>query len=143
MNADRETIYQALFDYLQTIPGIVTFSRRVLLFHNVPPDQQPALYMEQVSETQLERRIGFPNRWRLSVMVGIYVHTGDDPDAVPATVMNPILDVFEKMFQIKGPQRVTLGGLVADAMISGDERIALGSLGPQCFAFVPLELTTP
>jgi len=45
---NREPIYSALFALLCAIPGIITFSRRMRHWTDVPVVEQPALFQAQM-----------------------------------------------------------------------------------------------
>jgi len=155
VKAAREDIYSALFETLKGISGVKTFSRTVLVFTDVSPDDQPALYMEQTGERQIKRALKMPNLWELQVSVGIYVNVGDneggdipadgagDQTPVPASYLNPILDQIEALFpgtDVISKSSQTLDNLVVQVRLAEDEKTLMGSLGPQAFAFVPLRI---
>ena len=75
---NREAIYQALFDRVQSVPGIITASRRGRLAQNVAPEDQPALFQEQVGEVVQYQGEGLPPTYRLNVDLVLYVRV-DDP----------------------------------------------------------------
>jgi hypothetical protein len=45
---NREAIYQALFDRVKNLSGLVTASRTLRHWDDVPLVEQPALFQEQV-----------------------------------------------------------------------------------------------
>ena len=89
---DREAIYSALFALLSAIPGIVTFSRRVRHWTDVPPVEQPALIQEQFEESARYVGRAFPAKWTLSLNLALYVNVGNDQQAAPSQTLNPLLD---------------------------------------------------
>ena len=138
----REPIYSALFALWQNLPGVITWSRRLEHWSDVPPSKQPALYQIQRHEDPKTVR-GIPTTWHLSVDLYIYVNSGLDPDAVPSLILNPILDAIETALApdpASGFQ--TLGGLVSHAWISGRIETSEGALGAQEVAIVPIEIMT-
>ena len=140
---NREPIYAALFAKLQNLPGIVTASRRLKHYADVPPTQQPAIFMIQRTEAA-EQVKNLPAKWRLHADVIVYVNTGEDPNGVPAQLLNPIIDAIETALDpdsINGSQ--TLGGLVSHCWISGSIETAEGVLGPQEIAVIPIEIMLP
>ena len=80
---NREAIYSALFALLSTIPGIVTFSRRVRHWTDVPPVEQPVLIQEQFEESARYVGRAFPAKWVLSLNLALYVNVGNDQQAAP------------------------------------------------------------
>ncbi|MGA7577853.1 MAG: hypothetical protein WBW52_06815 [Desulfobaccales bacterium] len=139
---DREAIYSALFALLSTIPGIVTCSRRVRHWTDVPPAEQPALIQEQFEESARYVGRAFPAKWTLSLNLALYVNVGNDQQAAPSQTLNPLLDAVLAMLEPSGGQEEqTLGGLVSHCRISGKVLIAEGgSLGPQAAALIPVEI---
>ncbi len=136
----REPVYQALFLRLATLPGLVTTSRRLKHWSDVAPAQQPALFQVQAAESPQQTE-GRPPVWRARVDVYLYVHAGADPDAVPATTLNRLVDAIEQaLTPASGEASQTLGGLVEHCWISGTIASDEGALGAQAVAIVPIEL---
>jgi len=50
---NSEAIYQALFNRLSGIEGVKTTSRRLKHFNNVAPDERPALFVPQGTQTEV------------------------------------------------------------------------------------------
>ena len=147
---NRETIYQALQNHVAAnVEGIKNLKRRSVIFSDMPPDQQPAIFLEQIGETPEHAGtggMGLAYKWELSVMLGLYVFS-EDPDKVfPA--MNPILDAIEAAFPGDNPadpagHAKNLGGLVYWVRLGGGElKPYSGAKGGQGFAYVPLSITT-
>jgi len=140
----RETIYAALFDRVAAIPGLVSAGRRLKHWSDLPAAQQPALFLAQRGERPTQRR-GLPAAWNLTAALYLYVHAGGDPQAVPATELNRLLDAIEAALApdpVQGAQ--TLGGLVSHCWIDGggietDE----GVLGEQAVAIIPINILVP
>jgi len=86
---NREEIYSALFALLSTIPGIVTFSRRVRHWTDVPPVEQPAMIQEQFEESARYVGRAFPAKWTLSLNLALYVNVGNDQQAAPHKPSTP------------------------------------------------------
>ena len=132
----------ALFALVSAIPGIITASRRVLHWTDVPPAQQPALIQEEWEETAHHVGRGFPTKWTLSLNLALYVNVGNDQQAAPSMVLNPLLDAIVAALEPPaGQEEQTLGGLVSHCRVSGKVVIAEGgSLGPQAAALIPVEI---
>jgi len=138
---NREPIYSALFALLCAIPGIITFSRRMRHWTDVPVVEQPALFQAQMEEEPHYPGRAFPAKWTLNVNLFLYVNVGNDPQAAPSMVLNPLLDAVLAMLS-PGPaqEEQTLGALVSHCRLSGKVLIAEGSsLGPQAAALIPVE----
>lgn len=136
---NREAIFSALFDRVQALPGVVTTSRVLKHWADVPAEQQPAVYQAQ-GDQQPQTRTGEPTKWLLGVKLHVYVRTGGG--RVPAAVMNPILDAIEALF----PQHPVTGKNTLDApgvewaRIDGAIETDEGTLGDQAVAVVPIQI---
>lgn len=137
---NREHIFAALFQQLAIIPGIATASRRLRHWNDVPPDEQPALFLAQGDQIASSDH-GMPTIWTMQADVYIYCHSGSDPDSVPSTDVNALLDAVEAALKPDYTGYNTLGGLVYDARISGQVETDEGLLGQQSIAVVPIKIT--
>jgi hypothetical protein len=137
---NREPIYTALFAKLAAVPGIVTASRKLKHWSDVPAIEQPALFMAQGAETAI-RAAGLLTKWVLDVKVYVYVNTSGA--LAPSSALNPILDAIEAIMNpaLVG-SRQSLGGLVHDARIEGAVETDEGSLGDQAVAIIPVRIIT-
>ena len=143
---ERETIYNALLAEVQslTVPpnllGIEVVSREFK--HWIDAQQQPAIYIVQISETA-EYRHGLPTKWTISAELWIYAKK--EGDVLGVMKLNPILDALEQKFRPAGPPqnfRNTLDGVVDRCAIQGTIEISGGWLGEQSVAMVPLVIVT-
>jgi hypothetical protein len=142
MNSTREEIYSALFNLVSTAAGFVTIGRRYKPWSEIPPEQQPAMFQVQRTESPVQLT-GMPAAWRLDLDLVIYVHTTGNPDIIASTIMNPILDAVTSLFDASTPLgKQTLGGLVHMAKVSGAIETDEGVLGDQAFALIPIEIIT-
>lgn len=155
MNIPRETLYAAIFAKfagLTWTPGqsgtagaFAVTSRRLRHWAD-PVVQFPALYQVQAKELAEQLR-GVPTKWRLSLLLYIYVQTFGEQDAsvTPSVLLNPILDAVDTALRPDaGPAGVcTLGGLVSHAWIAGEIETSEGNLGNTEVAVVPVELFVP
>lgn len=136
----REPIYEALFAKLTAIPGLVTTSRRLQHWSDVPAAAQPALFQTQKRELQTARK-GFPAKVTLQCEVYLYVNTGNDLTVTPATTLNPLMDAIDAAL---APDPVTmfqtLGGTVSHCWIEGEIITDEGMLGPQGVAIIPVNI---
>jgi hypothetical protein len=140
----REPIYAALFALLSGIPEIKYSSRRLRAFSDIGCVDQPALFMEQKSDScAVVTRM--PSIWTLSVDLLVYINTGgNDPSVVPSSVMNPIIDAV--VARLVPPLHIgdqTLGGLVQRCRIDGTIEYVEGVQGDQAFAIIPVQILTP
>ena len=140
---NREEIYQGLFDFVLAPLGdtIVTSSRQLRHWNDVPATEQPALFQAQVGEGIV--RSGVPNVWRLSVDLYIYCSADGDAETIAATQINGLIDKVTQALAppIKfGRTEQTLNDLVISSKISGKIETDAGLLGPQSVAIIPIEI---
>lgn len=137
---NREAIYGALFAIVSSAPGLVTTSRKLLHWNDVPASQQPALFQAQKTETAVNST-RMPTKWMLSVDLYVYVSTTGA--AHPGAVLNPILDAIASALSQPFPgQPQTLGGLVEYARIEGTIETDEGTLGNTAVAIIPVSILT-
>jgi hypothetical protein len=163
MKSSRETIYQAVFELLtkQLLAGgqLTSASRKFRPMPMIKPGETPILMTVQTSEdpSSLTARnnIALPYAWELRVFAVVYVMAAPaDPDFIPATYLNPILDYIESVFPPQtlatpnnpatGYMRNTLGGLpgVYQACLDGKAEFGFadGVIAPNQFMSVPLKI---
>jgi hypothetical protein len=145
--ARREDIFGALFALSEGVlwgappRGFAHRSRRVSLWSDLPA--QPALCQAEHDE-DIEEVTGLPARTTYSASWLIYHDVGKDPDAVPASESNLILDALQGLFPCEDPDRVqTLGGLVHHCFISGKVFKDPGDLDGQALIIVPIIILAP
>lgn len=135
----REPIYSALFALVAAAPGLVTTSRKLLHWADVPASQRPALFMAQKREA-IVQSTGRPAVWTLTVDLYVYVSTQGATS--PGAVLNPILDAISTALDYRPGPGVpqTLGGLVQWARISGAIETDEGTLGSEAVAIIPVNI---
>ncbi len=125
---------------MQSAPGIVTASRRGRLAQNVAPEDQPALFQEQVGEVVQYQGEGLPATYRLNVDLVLYVRV-DDPEEPTSGALNPLIDAVAAALEPEPFEETqTLGGLVYHCRISGKLDLIEGVLDGQARAFIPVEI---
>jgi len=138
---NRELIFSTLFNLIANNPSLVTTDRQVRPWSDVPPSEQPALFMGQGDEHAITRP-GFPTKWEMQANFYLYCNRSDDPAELAATQINNLLDVIELALK---PSPVTgyntLGGLVFNCVIDGRIETDEGLLGPQSVAILPIKIT--
>lgn len=134
----REQAFQALFDRLSAVPGMVTCTRKLKHWQDVPPEEQPALYMAHDGEVRSPVR-GLPDRVVLEGSLYLYVSTNGE--AVGPT-LNPLLDAIDGAFAPAndGDHTQTLGGIVHHCWIEGQTQIFEGNLGTEAVAIIPFKI---
>lgn len=136
---DREAIYSALFERLKDIPGLVTSSRKLLHWADVPAEDQPALFVAQGDQTT-STTSGQDTAWLLRADVYLYVHTAGE---APGPVMNPLMDAIcntvNAVHPVTGRAMLDVEGVSycrVDGTIETDE----GTLGDQAVAIIPITI---
>lgn len=136
----RENVYNALFTILCGAPGLVTKSRRLLHWTDVPVAQQPALFMVRKSETA-QRESNKPCIWICEVDVYLYVNQSNAKRS-PDEILNPILDYITTVMTAPMGRNNDLGGLAYYARIEGTIETDEGALGNQAAAIIPIRILT-
>lgn len=142
MSGAREAIEAALFARLCTVTAINTSSRRLKHWADVPPSDQPSLYLVRKGET-IEPVPGLPPRRRL--MFDIVLYAQGTVDVPPSAVLNPLIDAVEAALAPGNPTVTaqTLGGLVAETRLDGKVDTDGGVLGDQAVAILPVVVLWP
>jgi hypothetical protein len=119
---ERKAALDAFFDIVRNVDGIVTASRKLKLWSNVPREERPALFMTTHSERYVRKGEGIPAKVTISGMLFLYTWTDvRNPNIVPADQQDALLDAIHKALQPKFPyQEQTLGGLVQHAWIEDE-----------------------
>lgn len=143
MEHSREEIYLALYDLLCGLDDWKFTTRKFVPITQVSEGQFPALLVVRKNEQAETNGKGIPIRWILAVDVVVYVDTTEDPDRIPAELLNPILDKLEAALQPPNQQVQTLGGLVSQCRIRGLIETDEGMLGSRGFIAVPVEIIVP
>lgn len=153
MAADRELVLAALVARLQTatftapINGqtgwVGTIGRRLLLWQDVAPIQQPAAFLVEHTEAYEQRTMGAPRR-RLMTRLFCYCRT-DDRQVVGSTYLNLMVAAIEAALASDDPSRnlCTLGGLVYWARIEGEILKDPGDIDNQALLIVPIAVEMP
>lgn len=137
---NREAIYAALFERLRALDGVLTSSRYLLHWDDVPAASRPALFVSQGDQAQLDQSPGIPPRWVLTASVYIYVnHNKTSPAGI---ALNPILDAIEQALTFDNIMKrtCTLGGLVEWCRVDGNIEVFEGFLGETGAAIVPIRM---
>lgn len=143
-NPSREQVAVALFTQLQTAVGFNTFSRRPQLWNNTVA--LPALYMGQTKEGLTYS--GDNTALNLNVLyfpITIYINSGLDPNAIPDTLLNNLLDAVDTALAPPAyqPDQQTLGGIVSYARREGEMIRVPGYLDGQGGAFFEIKVLVP
>jgi hypothetical protein len=122
--------------------GFLTFSRRFKHWSEVTA--QPALFLRDDDEDS-----NYPNTVMqivtLKAEIWIYSNAGQNPDAVPATGLNNLLDAVDAAMvpDNRMTNQFTLGGLVSWCRRVGKVTKDPGDIGGQAIAVADVEITVP
>ena len=140
---DREAIYIALFNKISAVADFKIASRRLRIWNQISPPDKPCLFMRQKEDTYDQQR-SRPSKITLNVEIYIYTDAGLDPNTIPATQMNTILDDIDTALS---PDNLvdhvqTLGGLVSHCWIDGPILTDTGELDGDGIAVIPIKILT-
>lgn len=148
MNVDREAVANALFNLvagtqISNQAVFKTKSRKVRLWSNVVPADQPAMFLAHTGEQVLQNEVFGVAKYLLHFEIVIYARGDANPAVTPDTLVNSLLGALDTQMQSVPPgQRQTLGGLVYHAWIEGDVLIDGGVLDNQVAIMVPVRVRT-
>lgn len=140
MELSRETIYNALFDFLQSNDSLMsqvkTFTRKLTIFTEIAAEDQPAIYLEMTGESRMIVR-GQPPR--ITLESNLWVNVVKDGE-VAAQILNPILDAIETALLPTTDTTQTLSNKVHHCWIEGTTQIFEGNLGDEALAIIPIRI---
>ena len=136
--ANREVAWSALFAMFSGLPQFKTCTRHLKHWQDVPPEDQPALFLQVTGEMAQPVR-GQPTRIVLEGNVWLYVRTDGDP---VGPILNPLLDLVDSALAPKndGDHAFTLGGIVHHCWIEGNTQVFEGDLGNEAVAVIPVKM---
>lgn len=140
--ATREAVYAALFAKLQSLPGLVTASRRLRNVQDVQPEEFPAAFQLQgPQDAKYSGNTPAIFTWKADWL--LYVHN-DDPASAPSTSLNTLIDAACALLNPPpGSNKQTLGGMVEYCAIDGAIQVFEGVLGDRAVAVLPITLVLP
>ena len=134
----REDIAAALFAKLQTAAGFKTASRRLRHWDDVPPAQQPALFLSLKTE-DIATVPGLNPVSKITYDAVIYAHTAGNEKVTPSSLLNPLVDAVQATLKPDAAyNKQTLGGLVQHVWIEGRIVTDEGVLGDQGVVIIPI-----
>lgn len=137
----RNGIEAALFSLLSGVDGIVTRGRRLKHWTEVPPAEQPALFMTKGDEHAAQAVAGNPIRYERSFEIWLYAHE-TDKSMTATTKLNDLLDRIDEALAPQQGSRQTLGGLVYNCWIEGSIDTDDGALEDQGVAIFTVKILT-
>lgn len=162
MALKREQAVAALFDRLSNFPALtaqmITFSRAYKLPTEVPPEQQPALFlvateyvMHNPSTGMAPFQLAHPHIHQIKCSIYIYATQVTEDTNPEGNLLNPIIDAVEDAiafkpgvdaFDQRGVEHTNLGGLVERCSFDGRDPIMVvsGTGSLQATIIIPIEI---
>lgn len=145
MSVTREQVFLALFARMQTVPGFVSYSRRMTFPQQIPPGDMPAL-MQWEQPEMARGATSLPDKRIWEAWIVLAFKNGD-PNVAGATIVNPMIDAVQDALAIDdwGKNNCTLGGLVHYARIEGPVVKETGDLDSNGLggAVIPIKIMPP
>lgn len=144
MTRSKEQVYSALWSRLTaSVTGVLTASRKVRHYDEVPSVEQPAMFMEQIMCSS-PAVPGIPSKQTIQAKVLLYAH--DESEIGPMPQINGLVDQVEAAMvrqpgETAGPYATTLSGSVASAKIVQTD-FGGGNLSVQGVAIITIEMVT-
>jgi hypothetical protein len=143
----REQISVAFFDLIAGAADFTATSRRFVHWDQVNETQMPFLTMLKSGEQRGRQNEGLPTL-TINAHVFIYLSAGMDPEAVPDTAMNTLLDAIDAAVAPSGADALngnkqTLGGLVAHCFPFGPVFVDTGDVDGKAVAAIPFQILVP
>lgn len=147
--ASRKQIAAALLAQLNGGNKFVKTGRRDNAPEQAASPGEPGLFLIKPRESYSydKDQNGVPPVRELRFLAVVYTDVGTDPNAVPADVIDDLLDAIDAALaptvvdQINNGGRQTLGGLVYDCRIVGEPELAPGDSQGKGQTIVPVHVT--
>jgi hypothetical protein len=145
--AAREDVMTALATLLSstlTPLGLKSLSRRLVKPESITSAQSPCAFLVEMTDDYQRQSPALPPTRHMLADLYLYNDIGDDPNAIPSTPINQMLDALDVALKPTDPsQRLTLNGLVEYVLIEGQIERAMGELTGKAVAAVPLKIVLP
>ena len=143
----REQISVAFFDLIAGVANFTATSRRFVHWDQVNETQMPFLTMLKTGEVRGRQTEGLPTL-TINAHVFIYLSAGMDPEDVPDTAMNTLLDAIDAAVAPSGADALngnkqTLGGLVSHCYPLGPVFVDTGDVDGKSVAAIPFQILVP
>lgn len=130
--------------FAQPVGGVTTWktvSRKLRLFADVPPQERPALFITEHTETSSNRSENLPQS--ATFTLNLFVYTNSRGVEVPAADLNVILDAIDDALAPDFTGKQTLGGLVSHCRTEGDTLKDPGDIDGDGLLWVPIKILGP
>jgi len=143
----REQISAAFFALVAGAADFTATSRRFVHWDQVNETQMPFLTMLKTGEARARQSEGLPSL-TITAHVFIYMSAGMDPEDVPDTAMNALLDALDAAVAPGGADALngnkqTLGGLVSHCYPLGPVFVDTGDIDGKAVAAIPFQILVP
>jgi hypothetical protein len=143
----REQISAAFFALVAGAADFTATSRRFVHWDQVNETQMPFLTMLKTGEARARQSEGLPSL-TINAHVFIYISAGMDPEDVPDTAMNALLDALDAAVAPSGADALngnkqTLGGLVSHCYPLGPVFVDTGDIDGKAVAAIPFQILVP
>jgi hypothetical protein len=136
-----EPIYAAFAAKLASAAGFANSNiRRPLPPASVNSGQFPAVFMEQGNAIVTSDFSGVGAKWVLPVDVLIYDQQGSDPNAIPASALNTLVDAVRTALAPDFTGKQTLGGLALNCVVTGNVEFMEAKQGQISVAIIPFHI---
>jgi hypothetical protein len=143
----REQISVAFFDLVKGASEFTATSRRFVHWDQVNETQMPFLTVLKTGEVRGRQIEGLPTL-TINAHVFVYLSAGMDPEDIPDSAMNALLDAIDAAVAPSGADAVagnkqTLGGLVAHCYPLGPVFVDTGDVDGKAVAAIPFQILVP
>ena len=143
----REQISVAFFNLIASAANFTATSRRFVHWDQVNETQMPFLTMIKTGEQRGRQTEGLPSL-TINAHVFVYLSAGLDPEEVPDSAMNALLDAIDTAAAPRGADALngnkqTLGGLVAHCYPFGPVFVDTGDVDGKAVAAIPFRILVP
>ena len=143
----REQISAAFFNLIAGAADFTATSRRFVHWDQVNETQMPFLTMLKTGEVRARQAEGLP-ALTINAHVFVYLSAGMDPEDVPDTAMNAVLDAIDAAVAPSGADALngnkqTLGGLVSHCYPLGPVFVDTGDIDGKAVAAIPFQILVP
>ena len=137
----RNTIMDALEALIKQQPAFKTVDRKLRMWDQLSPQDQPACFLVVHDDEYMPRGRGTPRRLMMNVVAWVMARTDD---ATGGEVLSDLIDALEDaLAPDPGSVVCTLGGLVNRAFMEGKCPQDPGDLDGQALALVPIKIIVP
>jgi hypothetical protein len=143
----REQISAVFFNLIAGAADFTATSRRFVHWDQVNETQMPFLTVLKTGEVRARQAEGLPVL-TINTHVFVYLSAGMDPEDVPDTAMNAVLDAIDAAVVPSGADALngnkqTLGGLVSHCYPLGPIFIDTGDIDGKAVAAIPFQILVP